>query len=173
MPDLFTPGDRLRYFAGAFFRSVSEFARCLGYSRPGSLYDYFSNAKQPGVQFQDRFLQAGGNPAWLRYGTGGMFADNDAGRELHRRFGSADTAPQQSPPASLVAYRIPASSTEEELYLLMNSVFFKMRTRDRVAADVLQLYKQVLDNIRTEIARMESDRDVLTRLTEKFDDPPA
>ncbi len=168
MSDLFTPGDRLRYFASAFFRSISEFARCLGYNRPGSLYEYFSNTKQPGALFQDRFLHAGGNPTWLRYGTGSMFADNDAGRELARRFGETDEAPPASP---LVSYHIPASDTDEELYLLMNSVFFRMRARDRIAANVLQLYKQVLDNIRSEIGRMEADRDVLARVTGKFDDP--
>jgi len=166
MPDLFTPGERLRYFAGAFFRSVSHFARSLGYSRPGSLYDYFSNVKQPGILFQDRFLRIGGNPAWLRYGTGDMFADNDAGRELRKRFG----APSPDPSPCLISYHIQGSGSDEELFLLMNSVFFKMRARDRVASEVLQMYKQVLDNIRHEITRMEADRDVLARVTGKFDD---
>lgn len=190
MPNLSTPGERLRYFAGAFFRSLSDFARKLGYGKPGSLYDYFTNTKQPGAVFQDRFMQAGGNPVWLRYGTGSVFADNEAGRELSRRFDptAATLRPQQttsehtgqhepaqqaptSPLPALIPYHLTSPNSDEELYLLMNSVFFKMRTRERIAADVLQLYKQVLDNIHQEIDRMEADRGVLARVADQFDNP--
>lgn len=181
MDNLLTPGKRLKYFARTFFPSISDFARHMGYKQPGSLYDYFVDLKPPGARFQDRFRQLGGNPYWLRYGSGSMFADNDAGQKLHARSQAArllsDRPPGEekqpaapvndAPERALVPYLIErrdGTTDDEELYLLMNSVFFKMKSRKRIAGEVLQLYREVLDNIRQEIDRVEQFQEIVDRI---------
>lgn len=181
MDNLSTPGKRLKYFARTFFTSISDFARQMGYKQPGSLYDYFTDIKPPGARFQDRFRQIGGNPYWLRYGSGSMFADNDAGQKLHTRFRATrllsecppdeekqpETPPVGSSERALVPYLVDkreGAVDDEELYLLMNSVFFKMKSRRRIAGEVLQLYREVLDNIRQEIDRVEQVQEIVDRV---------
>lgn len=190
MKDLLTVGERLRYFASEFFASISEFARAMRYKSPGSLYDYFTNAKQPGIHFQDRFQHLGGNPYWLRYGSGTVFADNTAGRMLRARFAEhpvhtllekpagaletpASTAAHAPPEPALVQYRIQTDiplagiDEEEEIYLLMNRIFFKVKSRKRIAGEVLQMYKATIDNIHDELRRIEEREEVMQRIARR------
>lgn len=181
MNNLSTPGKRLRYFARTFFVTISAFARQMGYRQSGSLYDYFIDTKLPGARFQDRFRQLGGNPYWLRYGAGSMFADNEAGRKLNTQFRASrildDRVPGTekqpaaplpgAPERTLVPYLIDRQQNgddEEELYLLMNRVFFKMKSRRRIAGEVLQMYREVLDNIRQEIDRVEQYQEIVDKV---------
>lgn len=186
MKELLTVGERLRYFAQEFFSSISVFARSMGYKSPGSLYDYFANAKQPGIHFQDRFRQIGGNPYWLRYGSGPVFADNTAGTILRERFAQhpvqgrqtnaaerGESPPTFPPESALVHYSIrnetpmETADEDEELYLLMNRIFFKVKSRKRIAAEVLQMYKATIGNIHAELQRMEEQRDIAQRMAHR------
>lgn len=188
MKELPTTGERLRYFAGEFFSSITAFARSMGYKSPGSLYDYFTNSKQPGIHFQDRFQQLGGNPYWLRYGSGAVFADNAAGRTLQERFANhpihafiekteatppTNTSVHTPPESAFVQYCVQTDSPfanieeDEHIYLLMNRIFFKVKSRKRIADEVLQMYKATIDNIHNELRRIEERDEVTQRIVRR------
>ena len=160
METMDTPGKRLRYFSNTFFTSVTAFAHELGYRKPGSLYDYFNDRKNPGGLLLDRFRTLGGDPNWLRYGTGSMFADNDAGNALRTHFQTsppyppADDTTQAAEPQD--SYRpdemgsLPMEHSEA-LYVLISLSLFRLKTSPPIAPNVLQLYRGLLASIEQEL----------------------
>ncbi len=167
MDTIDTPGKRLRYFSNTFFTSVTAFARELGYQKPGSLYDYFNDRKKPGGLLLDRFRTIGGDPNWLRYGAGSMFANSDAGTALRIRYQNslhylpADHALHSAEPTS--SYQAEETSPVpmehgEALYVLISRSLFRLKTSRSVTPDILRLYRGMLADIEKELNKQESNR---------------
>jgi len=169
MEQLDTPGKRLRHFSATFFTTVTAFAHELGYQKPGSLYDYFNDRKRPGGLLLDRFRTIGGDPNWLRYGTGSMFADNDAGRALRARYEAelpythiesrdkmAEGRPSLEP---VLTYRVDQEvpmDQAEALYTLLSRILFRLRSPQHLPPHVLHMYRDLLSVITRELEEMES-----------------
>ncbi len=79
----------------AFDGRAGRFSVALGWDR-SSIYKYLDGEQRPGPKLLDRIEAVGGNPAWIMYGLGGMYADNEAGRELQKRVGGEFRNPQES-----------------------------------------------------------------------------
>lgn len=170
MNELTTPGKRLRYFCSTFFPSVTVFAHEMGFSKPGSLYDYFNDTKKPGGLLLDKLRTLGGNPIWLRYGTGSMFAENDAGKERsieYRNKFPYEPNPDQStlvegsqvqepqlPYQPTTEVLMPATPAEM-LYLHLGAVQFRLHASDSLPGNVVQLYRNLTEGISKELDRLE------------------
>ena len=160
MDTIDTPGKRLRYFSNTFFTSITAFAHELGYQKPGSLYDYFNDRKRPGGLLLDRFRTLGGDPNWLRYGAGSMFAESDAGKSLRARYQhsmpyepSKDSAHAAEPHNSYRPEEIAGIPMEqsEALYVLISRILFRLRTSPPMASNVLHMYRGLLKSIEEEL----------------------
>lgn len=178
MNELTTPGKRLRYFCKTFFSSVTVFAHEMGFSKPGSLYDYFNDTKKPGGLLLDKLRILGGNPIWLRYGTGSMFAENEAGRErsieyrnkfpyepIPEQIASAEDSQVQEPQppyAPNTEVLMPATPAEM-LYLHLGAVQFRLHASDSLPNNVVQLYRNLTEGISKELDRLErkSEQDAI------------
>lgn len=78
-------GERIRKFGEIVYGSVEEFARALKVA-PSNLQKYLNGERNPGLATLQRLFELGCNINALIGTEGAMFADNDAGRELWRRF---------------------------------------------------------------------------------------
>lgn len=176
MNELTTPGKRLRYFCDTFFSSVTVFAHEMGFSKPGSLYDYFNDTKKPGGLVLDKLQLLGGNPLWLRYGAGSMFAGNEAGRqrltEYRNKFPfepnpeentivapaptQEDTSSGAVPVASPAKGVLPETPAEA-LYLFLSAVQFRLHDTESLSKPVAKLYRSLTKSIAKELDRLESN----------------
>lgn len=174
MEDLTTPGKRLRYFCRLFFSSVTDFAHGMGFQKPGSLYDYFKDVKRPGGLLLDKFRALGGNPTWLRYGTGSMFAENETGEvrklEYRNKFPyeplSGETAPSDGKPAydprlsySHAGEVLAPATPDEMLYLHLGTVQFRLHAATSLPLHVLRLYRSLIQDINQRLNFLEQQND--------------
>lgn len=171
MEQLDTPGKRLRYFGTVFFTSITDFAHHLGFQKPGSLYDYFNNRKRPGGLLLDKFLKLGGDPAWLRYGTGSMFADNEAGKQRRLEYiekfpysmgadkvytVTTDGAPVREPAAGYRGdseFATGPLDQPETVYLLLSRVLYRLKTSPELPEHLVPLLRKQVEDIRYELDR--------------------
>ncbi len=163
-----TPGKRLRHFSTTFFTTVTAFAHELGYQKPGSLYDYFNDRKKPGGLLLDRFRTLGGDPNWLRYGTGSMFADNDAGRALRTRYEAqlsyshsdktTEGRPSFEPVPPYRADQEVPMDPAEALYTLLSRILFRLRSQQQLAPHILHMYRDLIAVIGREIENIENSQ---------------
>jgi hypothetical protein len=169
-----SPGQRLRLFCQLFFPTITVFAHAMGFQKPGSLYDYFNNRKKPGGMLLDRFRELGGDPSWLRYGTGSIFANNDMGRQRIEEF--KQKYPDQPLPYG-EAYELPPTEQRiievqpsyhinnefaagpldqhEAVFLLLSRTLYRLQATSSIPLNVIPLYRKLLDDIRQELDRRE------------------
>lgn len=177
MNELTTPGKRLRYFCDTFFSSVTVFAHEMGFSKPGSLYDYFNDTKKPGGLVLDKLQLLGGNPLWLRYGTRSMFANNDAGKQRQTEYRNKfpfepepeEIAPTGEIPAQQVqpspSFTAPSAPSKgvvpetpaEAVYLFLSAVQFRLHRTDSLSKSAAQLYRNLTKGIAKELDRLEKN----------------
>lgn len=167
MEDLTTPGKRFKYFCKIFFPSVTDFAHSMGFQKPGSLYDYFKDVKKPGGLLLDKFRMLGGNPTWLRYGTGSMFAENEAGEirkvEYRNKFPHDPAAMATSNKVantprlsySQIGEMITSSTADEMVFLHLSTIQFRLHAAMSLPSDILHLYRTLLADINQRINHLE------------------
>lgn len=83
-------GERIRKFGELVYDSVEDFARAMKIA-PSNVQKYFNGERNPGLGTLQRLNELGCNINALISAEGPMFADNDSGRELWKRFGVAVT----------------------------------------------------------------------------------
>lgn len=171
-----SPGQRLRLFCQLFFPTITVFAQSMGFQKPGSLYDYFNNRKKPGGMLLDRFRELGGDPSWLRYGTGSIFANNDMGKQRIEEFKQKypdSPLPQgaeyvlPSTHHQVIDSPLPYSSENEfaagpldqseAVFLLLSRTMYRLQSNSSIPLHVLPLYRKLLDDIRQELDRREQE----------------
>lgn len=79
-------GERIRKFGELVYGSVEEYARALKIA-PSNVQKYFNGERNPGLSTLQRLNELGCNINALISAEGPMFADNEQGRELWKRFG--------------------------------------------------------------------------------------
>ena len=85
-------GERLRKFGEIVYGSVEDFARALKVA-PSNLQKYFSGERNPGLAMLQRLHELGCNINALIGAEGFVFASNEAGQELGRKFQQGVDAP--------------------------------------------------------------------------------
>lgn len=143
-----TQGKRLRYVINAVFGGVREnLARKMGV-KSSALSDYLTDKKTIGGITADKLIVAGINPAWVQYGQGDVFADNNAGRELKKKFGEVEENSDNRPrDVDMVSY----SSLQQENERLRAQVerlkggLRESRWTVRVLSTVLQKHGVVVE----------------------------
>lgn len=79
-------GERIRKFGELVYGSVEEYARAMKIA-PSNVQKYFNGERNPGLSTLQRLNELGCNINALISAEGPMFADNEPGRELWKRFG--------------------------------------------------------------------------------------
>ncbi|MCK5740895.1 MAG: helix-turn-helix transcriptional regulator, partial [Chlorobi bacterium] len=87
-------GKRLRIIADTMFKTNSALADNLHVSA-GVMSKYINGKINPGFGFIKKMYELGFSTSWILNGHGSMFAQNDQGQKLARKYGGESFIPPQ------------------------------------------------------------------------------